>query len=282
MTRYPVLRFSLPRLLVLLVLVGGACVFLLPFYISLAMSLKNPTELATSSIWSWPVRATLENYHLVLTNPNVSFVRFFQNSLVIATLCTIGVVISSSMVAYAFARVQFRGRDRLFIVLLSTMMLPGIVTMIPTYVLYKYLHWVNTILPLTVPAFLGGGAFNIFLLRQFFLGIPVELDEAAKLDGASHWTILTRVVMPLSGPALATVAVFTFIGSWRDFMGPLIYLNDVNKQTLELGLSTYASLRAEQWHLLMAGSVLVTIPLIAIFLVGQRYFVRGIVMTGIK
>jgi len=246
------------------------------------MSLKNPTELATSSIWSWPVRATLENYHLVLTNPNVSFVRFFQNSLVIATLCTIGVVISSSMVAYAFARVQFRGRDRLFIVLLSTMMLPGIVTMIPTYVLYKYLHWVNTILPLTVPAFLGGGAFNIFLLRQFFLGIPVELDEAAKLDGASHWTILTRVVMPLSGPALATVAVFTFIGSWRDFMGPLIYLNDVNKQTLELGLSTYASLRAEQWHLLMAGSVLVTIPLIAIFLVGQRYFVRGIVMTGIK
>lgn len=272
----------LGRLLVLGLLVVGSLVFLTPFYISVTMSLKSAAELAQTSVWSLPKSVTLENYREVLANPNVSFLLFFRNTVVIAGFCTLGVVLSSSMVAYAFARVQFRGRDRLFIVLLSTMMLPGIVTMIPTYVLYKYLHWVNTFYPLTVPAFLGGGAFNVFLLRQFFLSVPVELDEAAKLDGASHWTILTRIIMPLSGPALATVGVFTFIGSWRDFMGPLIYLNDVNKQTLELGLSTYASLRAEQWHLLMAGSVLVTIPLIIIFLIGQRYFVKGIVMSGMK
>ncbi|MEP0766185.1 MAG: carbohydrate ABC transporter permease [Fimbriimonadia bacterium] len=279
----PLLLMShVSRLLVLALLVAGSLVFLTPFYISVAMSLKSAAELAQTSVWSWPKSVTLENYREVLANPNVSFLLFLQNTVVIAGFSTLGVVLSSSMVAYAFARVQFRGRDRLFILLLSTMMLPGIVTMIPTYVLYKYLHWVNTFYPLTVPAFLGGGAFNVFLLRQFFLSVPVELDEAAKLDGASHWTILTRVIMPLSGPALATVGVFTFIGSWRDFMGPLIYLNDVNKQTLELGLSTYASLRAEQWHLLMAGSVLVTIPLIIIFLIGQRYFVKGIVMSGMK
>lgn len=272
----------LGKFLVLGLLVVGSLVFLTPFYISVTMSLKSAAEVAQTSVWSLPKSVTLENYREVLANPNVSFLLFFRNTVVIAGFSTLGVVLSSSMVAYAFARVQFRGRDRLFIVLLSTMMLPGIVTMIPTYVLYKYLHWVNTFYPLTVPAFLGGGAFNVFLLRQFFLSVPVELDEAAKLDGASHWTILTRIIMPLSGPALATVGVFTFIGSWRDFMGPLIYLNDVNKQTLELGLSTYASLRAEQWHLLMAGSVLVTIPLIIIFLIGQRYFVKGIVMSGMK
>ncbi len=198
------------RLLVLALLVVGSLVFLTPFYISVSMSLKSAAELAQTSVWSLPKSPTLENYREVLANPNVSFLLFFRNTLVIAGFSTLGVVLSSSMVAYAFARVQFRGRDRLFILLLSTMMLPGIVTMIPTYVLYKYLHWVNTFYPLTVPAFLGGGAFNVFLLRQFFLSVPVELDEAAKLDGASHWTILTRVIMPLSGPALATVGVFTF------------------------------------------------------------------------
>ena len=270
------------KALVAILLIAGSLIFLTPFYTTFAMSMKTPNELATTAAWDWPKEPTWENYRTVLNNPNVSFKQFFLNTAFIATLSTIGVVLSASLVAYAFARIRFVGRERLFLLMLSTMMLPGIVTMIPTYLLYKYLHWVNTFWPLTIPAFFGGGAFYIFLLRQFFLGIPRELDEAAKLDGASHATIFWRVIMPLSGPALATVGIFNFVGSWRDFMGPLIYLNDVEKQTLELGLSTYNSLRAEQWHLLMAGSVLVTLPLIVLFFIGQRYFVRGIVMSGLK
>lgn len=268
--------------LILFVLIVGCVVFAMPVYTALAMSLKTPAELATTPAWNWPQNLTFDNYKEVLSNPNVDFARLFANTVLISTLATIGTVLSASMVAYAFAKMQFSGRDRLFAVMLSTMMLPAIVTMIPTYILFKELRWVNTILPLTVPAFFGGGAFNIFLLRQFFMGIPKELDEAAKIEGAGHWTIYSRVVLPLSGSALATVGVFCFIYNWRDFMGPLIYLNDPQMQTLETGLATYNSLRAEQWNLLMAGSILVTIPLIVIFFAGQRYFVKGIAMTGLK
>lgn len=272
----------LGKLVVGLLLAAGSLLFLLPFYTSIVMSLKTPEELATTSVWAWPQSVTWANYQEVLTNPNVNFLRLFWNTVVVAMLATTGVILSSSLVAYAFAKMKFVGRDRLFVVLLSTMMLPAIVTMIPTYFLFKELRWINTILPLTVPAFFGGGAFNIFLLRQFFMGIPNELDEAAKIEGAGHWTIFSRVVMPLSGSALATVGIFCFIYNWRDFMGPLIYLNEPEKQTLELGLATYNSLRAEQWHLLMAGSVMVTLPLIVLFLFGQRYFVKGMAMTGFK
>lgn len=264
------------------ILLAGSLIFLLPLYLMLAMALKTPAEAGQTSTWAWPQNPTWDNFHLVLTNPNVSFQLFFKNTLIIASLSTLGVVLSAAIVAYGFARIEFVGKERLFIILLSTMMLPGIVTMIPTYVFYKYLHWVNTFYPLIVPAFFGGGAFSIFLLRQFFMGLPRELDEAAFLDGAGHWTIFWRIILPLSGPALATIGIFAFIGSWRDFMGPLLYLNDPDKQTLELGLQTYNALRGEQWHLIMAASTLVTIPLIIIFIVGQRYFVKGIVMSGIK
>lgn len=278
----PKLGVRFGKIVVALLLASGSIVFLLPFYTSLSMSLKTPEELATTSAWSWPQQPTWSNYSEVLTNPNVNFLQLFLNTVIIAGLATIGVIASSSLVAYAFAKMKFMGRDRLFVMLLSTMMLPAIVTMIPTYFLFKELRWINTILPLTVPAFFGGGAFNIFLLRQFFLGIPKELDEAAKIEGAGHWTIYSRIVMPLSGSALATVGIFCFIYNWRDFMGPLIYLNEPEKQTLELGLATYNSLRAEQWHLLMAGSVLVTLPLIVMFLFGQRYFVKGMALSGLK
>ena len=263
-------------------LVAGGVLLSVPMYVMVAMSLKSQDEIAKTSPWSWPASPTLANYERVLTNPDVSFSLFFRNTSVVAVLSTLGVVFSAAMVAYGFARIEFRGRDRLFILLLSTMMLPGIVTMIPTYVLYKYLHWVNTFYPLWVPAWFGGGAFNVFLLRQFFLGIPKELDESARLDGANHPVIFWRIILPLSGPALATVAIFAFSGSWRDFMGPLLYLNDPDKQTLEVGLQTYNSLNSEQWHLLMPAAVLVMLPLMVIFIVGQRHFVRGIVMTGGK
>ena len=265
-----------------LLLVVGAVAFMMPLYIMLAMSLKTSGEVAATTAYSWPKEVTWENFRIVLTNPNAPFVLFFRNTVVIATLSTFGTLLSSSLVAYAFARLRFRGRDRLFVLLLSTMMLPDIVTMIPTYVLYKHLHWVDTFNPMIVPAFFGGGAFNIFLLRQFFMGIPRELDEAAILDGANQSVIFWRIILPNSGAALATVGIFAFIFNWRDFMRPLLYLNAPEKQTLELGLRTYQSLNQEKWELLMAGSVLVMIPLLVLFLLGQRYFVRGIVMTGGK
>jgi len=214
------------------------------------MSLKTKNEIANSSPWAWPQNLTWQNYELVLTNPNVSFMTGFFNTLMISTLATLGVVLSASMVAYPFARLQFRGRDRLFLVLISTMLLPGIVTMIPTYVMYKYVYWINTHYPLWVPAFLGGGAFNIFLIRQFYMGIPRELDEAAILDGSNHWTIFSRIIFPNATAVLTTVGIFSFMWSWRDFFSQLIYLNSPDKQTLEIVLRSYQALNDQQWDLL--------------------------------
>ncbi|MCG9894419.1 MAG: carbohydrate ABC transporter permease [Fimbriimonadaceae bacterium] len=270
------------RLVLSLALFAGSIAFLVPFYLMVAMALKTPQELATTSAWDWPRNPTLGNFAEVLGNPNFSFFRLALNTFFISIMCTIGVTLSSSMVAYAFARLRFRGRDRLFLLTLSTMMLPGIVTMIPTFVMFAKAQWVNTFLPLIVPAFFGGGAFNIFLMRQFFLTLPRELDEAALIDGAGHLRIFGQILMPLCGPVLATVAVFTFMGSFRDFMGPLLYLNRPEMMTLELGLMTYRGLRGEAWHLIMAGSVIVSIPVIIVFFLGQRYFVKGIALTGGK
>lgn len=269
------------KLVVFVTLILGAVVFMLPFYVMICMAFKSQNEVATTSMWALPKAWGMQNFVDVWTNPNVSFLLFLTNTSIITFTATFGVLISSAVVAYAFARLDFAGRDRLFLVLLATMMLPGVVTMIPTYVMYAKLHWVNTFLPLTVPAFFGS-AFFIFLLRQFFMSIPRELDEAAVLDGAGHWTIFSRIIVPNSGAALATVGMFTFMGTWKDFMGPLLYLNDPDKQTLEVGLRTFAALRAEKWHLLMTASLIVVIPLIVIFFIGQRYFVKGIVMTGGK
>lgn len=270
------------RLFIWVLLVVGSIAFMLPLYLMVTMALKTPAELATTSEWAWPQNPTFDNFRQVIQNPFVPFATLFQNTFVITVLTTLGTLISSALVAYAFARMQFRGRDRLFILVLSTMMLPGLVLMIPTYILYAKLHWVNTFYPLIVPAWFGGGAFNIFLLRQFFMTLPRELDEAAVLDGAGHWTIFSKVIIPLSIPALVTVGLFSFIFHWRDFMGPLLYLNDPNLQTLEVGLQTYRTMNHNEWHLIMAGATLVTIPLIVIFFLGQRYFVKGIALTGGK
>jgi ABC-type glycerol-3-phosphate transport system permease component len=270
------------RALLWMVLLIGVVLSLTPFYMMIVMSLKTPGELGRSSAWAWPKGLTWENYQEVLSNPNAPFLLFFRNSVIIAFVSTLGVMISSSLVAYAFARLKFRGRDQLFMLLLSTMMLPGIVTMIPQYVLWKYLGWIDTFYPMTIPAFFGGGAYNIFLLRQFLMGIPRDIDEAALIDGANHATIFWKLLIPNMGPAMATVGIFAFIYNWKDFMGPLVILNSPEHQTLELGLATYRALNQNQWELLMAGSVLVMIPIMVLFFLGQRYFVKGIVMTGIK
>ncbi len=273
---------AVARLVTLCLLIAGALAFMMPYWVMMVMSFKSPGELVRSEAWSWPEAFTWQNYVEIFTTPQVYFLGFFKNSLIVSSLTVLGVTVSSAIVAYAFARLKFAGRDRLFIVLLSTMMLPYIVTLIPTFVLFANIGWVNSFAPLTVPAFLGGGAYNIFLLRQFFRTLPRELDEAALLDGAGHWSIFTRIVVPLSKPALITVALFTFIYSWRDFLGPLIYLNDPDLHTLELGLQTFRSLNDEKWNLIMAGSVVVSLPLVVIFFVGQRFFVKGIAMTGGK
>ncbi len=260
----------------------GAALTLIPFYLMLVLSLKTDTEVAQSP-WALPHAPQWINYvHTwTLDGTNVTFAAFFRNTLIIAVLTTVGTLLSSSLVAFGFSRLQFPGRDRLFVLLLATMMLPSIVTLIPSYIGFRYLHWIDTLYPLIVPAFFGG-AFNIFLLRQFFLTLPRELDEAARLDGASYFQIYWNILLPLCRPALVTVGLFAFIYAWKDLMAPLIYLNSPENQTLELGLRTFQTIHGTEWNLLMAGSVIVLIPLLVMFFAGQRYFVRGIVMSGLK
>jgi multiple sugar transport system permease protein len=265
-----------------LVACAGAVITLIPFYLMLVMSLKTNAEIMENP-WALPRSLQWENYVKTwrIEGTDVTFALFFRNTIFIATLVTLGTTLSSSFVAFGFARLRFPGRDRLFILLLASMMLPGIVTGIPSYIGFRYLRWIDTYYPLIVPSFFSG-AFNVFLLRQFFLTLPRELDEAARLDGASYLQVYARVLLPLTRPALVTVGLFAFIGSWRDLMGPLIYLNSTEKQTLELGLRTFQTIRGTDWNLLMAGSVIVLIPLLVIFFLGQRQFVQGIVMSGLK
>jgi multiple sugar transport system permease protein len=268
-------------MLFLLACVGGL-LMLIPFYLMVVLSLKTDAEVVQSP-WALPHIPQWINYVHTWTieGTDVTFADFFRNTLTIATLSTIGTVLSSSLVAFGFARLRFPGRDRLFILLLATMMLPSIVTLIPSYIGFSKLHWIDTLYPLIVPAFFGG-AFNVFLLRQFFMTLPRELDEAARLDGASYFQIYWSVLMPLCRPALITVGLFAFIYSWKDLMGPLIYLDSTQNQTLELGLRTFQTIRGTEWNLLMAGSVMVLIPLLVMFFLGQRYFIQGIVMSGMK
>lgn len=214
----------------------------------------------------------------------LTFIPFFQqlrNTLIISLFCVIGSVLSCSMVAYGLSKIDWKGRNTLFVILLSTMMLPAQVTMIPVFAIFVKLHWIDTFLPLIVPSFLGT-PFLIFLLRQFFLGIPKELSEAAKLDGCSEFGIYRRVIMPLSKPALATVGLFSFLAAWNDFMGPLIYLLDESHYTVSLGLAMFTGQYGNEYGMLMAVSTVVTIPIIVLFFFTQRTFIQGMTMSGIK
>lgn len=203
-----------------------------------------------------------------------------MNTLIIAVGSLVGTLLSSSLVAYGFARLRAPGRDIIFSILLATMMLPGVVTMIPVFLIFSKLRWVNTFRPLIVPAYFGS-AFNIFLLRQFFLTIPVELEDAAIIDGAGRLRIWATMFIPLSIPALATIAIFSFMHSWNDFMGPLIYLTDVNKYPIALAMSRFLQQYGAEWTLLMAASVTATFPLVVLFFLAQRTFIQGIVTTGL-
>lgn len=265
-------------------LVVLAVVFVFPFFWTVSSSLKAVSELYTFPPILFPAIPQWKNYATVVET--VPFLTWMGNSFFVVILSTIGVLLSASLAGYAFARFQFRGRNLIFILTLGTMMLPAQVTLIPQFVLFHDLGWIDSLKPLWVPFWFGGGAFYIFLLRQFILSLPRELDEAAVIDGASPFGILWRILLPLCKPALATVAVVSFIGRWDDFIEPLIYLNSPQNFTLALGLNFFRTVPDSGGlptdHLLMAASVMTTLPPIVLFFFAQRYFVSGIVLSGIK
>jgi multiple sugar transport system permease protein len=211
----------------------------------------------------------------------IDFKQQLSNTLIICVFCVLGTLISCSLVAYGLSKIEWRGRDLLFIIILSTMMLPYQVIMVPMFAVFVKLRWVDTFLPLTVPAFFGN-AFFIFLLRQFFMSIPKDLSEAAKIDGCTEFDIYRRIILPLSKPALAMVGLWTFMGAWNDFMGPLIYLVEESRYTLSLGLAMFLGEYGSEYGMLMAVSTVVTIPIIILFFFTQRTFIQGITMTGLK
>ncbi len=260
-------------------LVVLSLVFVAPFVWMVSTSLKTgPASIAVPPQWL-PDPFVVSNYPTALAK--INFVVALRNTLIYALPAVVGTVASCSLVAYGFARIKWPGRDIIFVVLLATMMLPGQVTFIPLYVIFAKLGWVGTFLPLIIPTFLGN-PFFIFLLRQFFLAIPAELSDAARIDGAGELRILTRVIVPLSWPALITVGLFTFIDKWTDFFGPLIYLQDPSLQPLSLALQTFQSAHKTDWPLSMAASVAITLPLVVIYFFAQRKFIEGITLTGIK
>jgi ABC-type glycerol-3-phosphate transport system permease component len=284
--RRPWRRFSLGESVAWLLLVGLSILFLVPFLWMLSTSLKDFSDLASSNWIPNPV--VWDNYIKAFSFG--MWWRWTVNTIIITVVSVIGAVLSTALVAYAFARLRWPGRDLLFAVVLGTMMLPGVVTMIPQFILFSKLpsfglqgaqSWVDTFLPLTVPAF-AGDAFYIFLLRQFLRTVPMELSEAAKIDGASELRIWWSVVLPLVAPALAYIAITKFQYTWEDFMGPLIYLQSEDHYTLQLGLRQFeaAAGGSPAWNWLMAASLVVMLPVIIIFVAFQRYFIEGVTLTG--
>jgi multiple sugar transport system permease protein len=268
------------RGLVWFLLCSGALMMTLPFLWMVSTSLKE-----TAQVWVFPPQwlpnpVRWQNYTEALTI--LPFGRYALNTLFITFVTTLGVVLTSSLCAYGFARLQFPGRDLIFMIVLTAIMIPYAVLLIPHYIMFRSLGWIDSYLPLTVPVWFGGGAFNIFLLRQFFRTIPAELSDAARIDGASELGIYWRIIMPLAGPALATVAIFTVLNTWNDFLGPLVYISSQDKFTLALGLAQFRGLYATQWQYLMAASTVVVVPTLVLFFLAQRYFIQGVVLTGMK
>lgn len=267
------------RLGVYALLALGTVVFMLPFYWMVISSLK-PSYAVLKIPPDWlPIPPRWENFPEALTY--VPFGRYALNTLFVTAFSVIGTLFSSTLVAYGFARLRATGKNFLFLLLLATMMLPYPVTMVPVFVIFSKLGWINTFLPLILPTFLGV-PFYIFLLRQFFMTIPRELEDAARIDGANTLQIIWHVIVPLSKPALAAVAIFTFQATWNDFLAPLIYLNDQSRYTISLGLSFFRSTYQVNWAYLMAASLVTMLPIIVVFFLAQRVFIQGITLTGIK
>ena len=262
-------------------LISGSIFMLAPFLFLLTSSLKDQmTVFAYPPQWV-PNPAHFENYiQVFIVKP---FHIYIRNTLFIVVMNEIAILWASSFCAYGFSRLRFPGRSFWFNIVLGTMMLPSVVLIVPTFVIFSKLGWIDTYLPFIVPAFFGGGAFNIFLLTQFFRTLPEELADAARIDGCDEFMIYSRIFLPLATPAMATVAIFTFLNAWNDFIGPLLYLNTADKYTVSMGLTLFrGGLLQTHWELLMAASIIMTAPVLLLFFMAQRYFVSGIVMTGLK
>jgi len=260
------------------ILVISALFMIVPFLWMLSTSLKTDQYVLTMPPQFFPRPLTLHSYMRLAELFPIG--RMFFNSLLVATLTTLGQLATCSMAAYAFARMRFKGRNVLFLIYLATLMIPFQVTITPLFILMRYLGWINTYQGLIFPGMFS--AFGTFLLRQSFLTVPKELDEAAVIDGASHFTIYQRIILPLSKPALATLGVFSFMGSWNAFLWPLFVVRDMEMMTLPVGLATLHGRWLTEWNLVMAGPVITILPLLVVYLIAQKYFVRGVLLSGIK
>jgi multiple sugar transport system permease protein len=273
--------YYIKRTLFYLLIGSLAFVCIIPLYWMVRSAfMKNTDIYIMDPFILWPKEMLWSNF--VDAWNSAPFARYAANTMIIVAANIFGTILTSSMAAYAFSRVKWKGRSFCFAMILTTMMLPGAVTIVPQFLIWRNLDLVDTYLPLILPAFFGGGAFNIFLLRQFFLAIPRDLDEAAEIDGAGKLRIFLQIILPLSKSALIVVALFTFLGSWNDFFGPIIYLNSKEKFTLAVGLLQFKGDYSTKWNLLMAASTIVVTPCILIYLVGQRYLIEGISLTGMK
>ena len=257
-------------------LILGSFVMLLPFGWMLVTSLKSPPQIFTYPPSLVPNPVVWQNY--VDTMQAMPFGRFYLNSIFVAFSVTTLQILTSSLSAFAFARLRFRGREILFLVYLATLMIPFQVTMIPNFILVSYLHWYDTFYALIVPT--AFSAFAVFLLRQYFRGIPVDLDEAARMDGASSLRIWGQVIMPLSSPVLAALTIFVFLGSWNDFLWPLVVTNSNATRTIPVGLASFRGQFNTDWHLLMAGSVIALLPVLLVYVIAQKRFIEGITLSG--
>ncbi|MFW6034939.1 MAG: carbohydrate ABC transporter permease [Halothermotrichaceae bacterium] len=267
------------KILAYVLLTIGGVIIALPFVWMVSTALKEPSQIFTFPIEWIPEPFVWENFAEALTiRP---FDRYAANTALISALTVIGQVLSSSIVAYSFARLKWPGRNKLFFIILATMMLPKSMTLVPKFVIFANLGWVNTFLPLVVPQFFGF-PFFIFLMRQFFMTFPKSMDEAAKIDGCGILGIYWRIILPMSKPVIGIVAIQAFTNSWNDFINPLIYLNDSKLWTLTLGLRAFQQQFTVDWHLLMAASLVVMLPVLFLFFFAQKYFIQGIVFTGVK
>jgi multiple sugar transport system permease protein len=264
-------------LLLHLLLIAGSAAMLLPFVWMLSTSLKTPPQIFSyPPIWI-PDPIAWQNYRETVSV--MPFGRFYLNSLIVASSITILQLLTSSLAAFAFARLRFRGRNLLFLLYLATLMIPFQVTMLPNFILMSYLRWFDTYQALILPP--AFSAFSTFLLRQYFLGLPLDLDEAARIDGASSFRIWWQIVLPLSGPALAVLTIFVFLNNWNDFLWPLVITDSLEMRTLPVGLSLLQGQYSVRWNLLMAGSVIAMLPVLLVYIVGQKWFIRGFTMSGL-
>ena len=271
-------RVFMQHSLLHIVLILAGITFLMPLLWIFSTSLKTAGQVFIIPVQWIPTNPQWQNFIEIFTIlPLTSFIR---NTIIVTVLGTMGIVFSSLLVGYSLARLRWPGREYVFYLLVATMMLPFVVTLIPTFILFKYLRLLDTLWPLFLPSWFGA-AFYIFLMRQFMIGLPFELEEAARIDGAGSLRILVQVIAPLCGPAIATVAIFAFLAHYNDFMGPLIYLSTNERFTLPLGIYWYQGRYGTSWHLVMAVSTVALVPVIALFFVAQRYFIRGIALSGL-